>query len=37
MRDFQPLNETELAAVNKVQEIFHKHEHDPLYGLPLLC
>ena len=24
MRDFKPLNETELAAVNKVQEIFHK-------------
>ena len=24
MRDFKPLNETELAAVNNVQEIFHK-------------
>ena len=26
MKDFQPLNETELAAIEKVQEIFHsKH------------
>ena len=29
MRDFKPLNETELAAVNKVQEIFHKMNMIP--------
>ena len=29
MRDFKPLNETELAAVNKVQEIFHKMNRIP--------
>lgn len=29
MRDFKPLNETELAAVNKVQEIFHKMSMIP--------
>ncbi len=29
MRDFKPLNETELAAVNKVQEIFHKMNMTP--------
>ena len=28
-RDFKPLNETELAAVNKVQEIFHKMNMIP--------
>ena len=33
MKDFQPLNERELAAIEKVQEIFHsKH----LIRLPLL-
>ena len=29
MRDFKPLNETELAAVNKVQKIFHKMNMIP--------
>ena len=29
MRDFKPLNETELAAVKKVQEIFHKMNMIP--------
>ena len=29
MRDFKPLNETELAAVNKVKEIFHKMNMIP--------
>ena len=29
MRDFKPLNETEMAAVNKVQEIFHKMNMIP--------
>ena len=29
MRNFKPLNETELAAVNKVQEIFHKMNMIP--------
>ena len=29
MRDFKPLNETELAAVNKVQEIFRKMNMIP--------
>lgn len=29
MRDFKPLNETELATVNKVQEIFHKMNMIP--------
>lgn len=29
MRDFKPLNETELAVVNKVQEIFHKMNMIP--------
>lgn len=29
MRDFKPLNEIELAAVNKVQEIFHKMNMIP--------
>ena len=29
MHDFKPLNETELAAVNKVQEIFHKMNMIP--------
>ena len=29
MRDFKPLNETVLAAVNKVQEIFHKMNMIP--------
>ena len=29
MCDFKPLNETELAAVNKVQEIFHKMNMIP--------
>ena len=29
MRDFKPLDETELAAVNKVQEIFHKMNMIP--------
>ncbi len=29
MRDFKPLSETELAAVNKVQEIFHKMNMIP--------
>lgn len=29
MRDFKPLNETELAAVNKAQEIFHKMNMIP--------
>lgn len=29
MRDFKPLNETELAAVSKVQEIFHKMNMIP--------
>lgn len=29
MRDFKPLNETELSAVNKVQEIFHKMNMIP--------
>lgn len=29
MRDFKPLNETELVAVNKVQEIFHKMNMIP--------
>ena len=29
MRDFKPLNETELPAVNKVQEIFHKMNMIP--------
>ena len=29
MRDFKPLNKTELAAVNKVQEIFHKMNMIP--------
>lgn len=29
MRDFKPLNETELTAVNKVQEIFHKMNMIP--------
>ena len=29
MRDFKPLNETELVAVNKVKEIFHKMNMIP--------
>ena len=36
MRDFKPLDETELAAVKRVQEIFRSKEPHPLHGLPLL-
>ena len=29
MKDFTPLNDAELAAVNRVQEIFHKKDLIP--------
>ena len=36
MQDFRPLNEAEMAAVERVQEIFHSKHLIPLHLLPLL-
>ena len=36
MQDFRPLNEAEMAAVERVQEIFHSKHFIPLHLLPLL-